>query len=429
MKPVTKQQTILSMQWLKSPLTVLVSMVLGISAGLYFPDFSKNWAMVGEIYLKLLQMTIIPVLMSAVISSVGKLFAAESARASILKIITTSLIFLFVVGALSIVISLFAGPGRYLSEEAKILLGKTLNVADQSGGSDAVTSRGAAEFLHAMIPSNIFYDLGRGSNLSILFFSLILGVAIGTMGGKKANSILEVAEGLFEAFSKIVDWSMYLLPVGLFSLLANQLASTGTDILAAMLRFVLIVWGTVLLVIVVNTAIMCLTLRRSPLVILSALKQSMLIAFGTSNSIAAMPSTIEALTSEKIKLPSNIINLVVPIGVVLNSFSMIIMYIAASVFAAELYGVPLHAPQIVLVILLSVLAAIAGAGAPSIVCISMISIVLLPLGLPAQAIIVLLIAVDPLIDPIGTVANIHTNATISVLVARGDKNEDKGSPT
>ena len=82
-----------------------------------------------------------------------------------------------------------------------------------------------------------------------------------------------------------------------------------------------------------------------------------------------------------------------------------------------------------LVILLSVLAAIAGAGAPSIVCISMISIVLLPLGLPAQAIIVLLIAVDPLIDPIGTVANIHTNATISVLVARGDKNEDKGSST
>jgi proton glutamate symport protein len=324
------------------------------------------------------------------------------------------------------VISLLAGPGRHLSEEAKILLGQTLNVADQSGTSNAVASRGVADFLHAMIPSNIFYDLGRGSNLSILFFSLILGVAIGTIGGKKARSVIDVAEGLFEAFSKIVDWSMYLLPVGLFSLLANQLASTGTDILAAMLRFVLIVWGIILLVIVVNTAIMCLTLRRSPLIILSALKQSMLIAFGTSNSIAAMPSTIEALTGEKIKLPANIINLVVPIGVVLNSFSMTIMYIAATVFAAELYGVPLHAPQVLMVILLSVLAAVAGAGAPSIVCISMISIVLQPLGLPAQAIIVLLIAVDPLIDPIGTVSNIHTNATISVLVAGGDKNENKG---
>lgn len=426
MKPATKQQTTFSMQWLKSPVVVLLSMVLGVSVGLYFPDFSKSWAMVGEIYLKLLQMTIIPILMTAVISSVGKLFASESARASILKIITTSLIFLFVVGALSIVISLLAGPGRYLSQDAKILLGKTLNVADQSGGSHAVASRGVVEFIHAMIPSNIFHDLGRGSNLSILFFSLILGIAIGTMGGKKAQSILDVAEGLFNAFFKIVDWSMYLLPVGLFSLLANQLASTGTDTLAAMLRFVLIIWGTTLLVIVVNTAIMSLTLRRSPLVTLSALKQSMLIAFGTSNSIAALPSTIEALTGDKIKLPANIINLVVPIGVVLNSFSMIIMYIAASVFAAELYGVPLHAPQIVIVILLSVLAALAGAGAPSIVCISMISIVLSPLGLPAQAIIVLLIAVDPLIDPIGTVANIHTNATISVVVAGGDKNKNEG---
>jgi proton glutamate symport protein len=426
MKPVTKKQTNFSMQWLKSPVVVLLSMLMGISAGLYFPDFSKSSAMVGETYLKLLQMTIIPILMSAVISSVGKLFASESARASILKIITTSFIFLFLVGALTIVISLLVGPGRYLSEDAKILLGKTLNVADQSGGSHAVASRGTVEFIHAMIPSNIFDDLGRGSILSILFFSLILGVAIGTMGGKNAQSILDVAEGLFEAFFKIVDWSMYLLPFGLFSLLANQLASTGTDTLAAMLRFVLIVWGTSLFVIVVNTAIMCLTLRRSPLVILSAFKQSMLIAFGTSNSIAAIPSAIEALTGEKIKLPASIINLVVPIGVVLNSFSMIIMYIAATVFAAELYDVPLHAPQIVIVILLSVLAAIAGAGAPSIVCISMISIVLLPLGLPAQAIIVLLIAVDPLIDPIGTMTNIHTNVTISALVASGDKNENKG---
>ena len=365
-------------------------------------------------------------LMSAVISSVGKLFASESARASILKIITTSLIFLFAVGALSILISLLVGPGRYLSQDAKILLGKTLNVADQSGGSHEVASRGAVEFIHAMIPSNIFDDLGRGSTLSILFFSLILGVAIGTMGGKKVQSILDVAEGLFGAFFKIVDWSMYLLPFGLFSLLANQLASTGTDALAAMLRFVALVWGTSLMVMVVNTAMMCLILRRSPLVILSALKQSMLIAFGTSNSIAAMPSAIEALTGEKIKLSANIINLVVPIGVVLNSFSMIIMYVAASVFAAELYGVPLHAPQIVIVILLSVLAAFAGAGAPSIVCISLVSIVLLPLGLPAQAIIVLLIAVDPLIDPIGTVTNIHTNATISMVVAGGDKNENNG---
>jgi proton glutamate symport protein len=423
MKPVTNQQTAFSMKLLKSPVVVLFSMALGIGTGLYFPDFSKSFAIVGEIYLKLLQMTIIPILLTALISSVGKLFASESARSSVLKIITTSLIFMFLISALSIAISMLVGPGRYLSQDAKILLGKTLNAADQSGVNQAVASRGAVDFIHSMIPANIFHDLGQGSNLSILFFSVVLGVATGAMGGKGAQSILEIAEGLFKAFFKIIDWIMYLLPLGLFSLLANQLASTGTDTLTAMLRFVLIIWGTAFLVIVLNTVIMSLALRRSPLVILSALKESMLIAFGTSSSFASMPSAIEGLTGQVLKMPANIINLVVPIGIVLNRFSMIMIYIGASVFAAELYGLTLDASQILLVVLLSVLAAVAGAGAPGLVSISMVSIVLLPLGLPAQAITILLIAIYPIIDPITTVANVNANLAIGVVIAVSLKKE------
>jgi proton glutamate symport protein len=224
-----------------------------------------------------------------------------------------------------------------------------------------------------MIPSNIFYDLGQGSNLSILFFSLLLGVATGVMGGKAGESILEIADGLSKAFFKIIGWIMYLLPFGLFAMLANQLANTGTETLMAMLRFVLIIWSTSLVVIVVNTAIMSLAIRRSPLVIFSALKESMLIAFGTASSFAAMPYAILGLTGEKLKMSPTIINLVLPLGVVLNRFSMIMIYVGASVFAAELYDVPLGAWQITLVIGLSTLAALAGAGAPGVASIAMVS--------------------------------------------------------
>jgi proton glutamate symport protein len=423
MKPVTKQNAAFSMKLLKSPVVVLISMALGIGAGLYFPDFSKSFAMVGEIYLKLLQMTIIPILLTALISSVGQLFASESARSSVFKIITTSLIFMFLISALSIAVSMIIGPGRYLSQDAKALLGKTLNAADQSGGHQAVANLGAVDFIHSMIPANIFHDLGQGSNLSILFFSVVLGVATGVIGGKGAQSILEIAEGLFKAFFKIIDWIMYLLPFGLFSLLANQLASTGTETLTAMLRFVLVIWGTAFLVIVLSTVIMSLALRRSPLVILSALKESLLIAFGTSSSFAAMPSAINGLTGQVLKMPANVINLVIPIGIVLNRFSMIMIYIGASVFAAELYGLSLNVSQILLIVFLSVLAAIAGAGAPGLVSISMVSIVLFPLGLPAQAIVILLIAIYPIIDPITTVANVQTNLAIGVVIAGSLKKE------
>ena len=423
MNSVTNKPITFSLQWLKSPIVVLVSLVMAIVAGVFFPVFSKTLAPVGDIYLKLLQMTIIPILMTALISSVGKLCASESARADIFKIITTSLIFLFAISTITFVISVFVGPGRYLSQDAKVLLGKTLSVADQSGSHSGPAPRGAVEFLQTMIPSNIFYDLGQGSTLSILFFSLILGVATGLMGGKAGENILDIAEGLFKAFFKIISWVMYLLPFGLFAMLSNQLAHTGAETLFAMLRFVLIIWGTSLLVIVVNTVIMSFVLRRSPLVILSALKESMLVAFGTTSSFAAMPSLILGLTGETLKLSARTINLVVPLGIVLNRFSMIMIYVGASVFAAELYGVPLHAPQMIMVIFLSVLAGIAGAGAPGVVSLTMVSIVLLPLGLPAQAISVLLIAVYPIIDPITTLAGLYTNSTISVLVAVSNKNE------
>ena len=423
MKPRTKKQTAFSMRWLKSPIVVLLSMVLAIGAGLLFPTFSKSLAPVGDTYLKLLQMTIIPILMTALISSVGKLCASEAARTSIFKIITTSVIFLFAVSAIGLVISLLVGPGRHLSQDAKILLGKTLSAADQSGSSHRAASVGAVEFIQSMIPSNIFYDLGQGSNLSILFFSLLLGVATGVMGGKAGESILEIADGLSKAFFKIIGWIMYLLPFGLFAMLANQLANTGTETLMAMLRFVLIIWSTSLVVIVVNTAIMSLAIRRSPLVIFSALKESMLIAFGTASSFAAMPYAILGLTGEKLKMSPTIINLVLPLGVVLNRFSMIMIYVGASVFAAELYDVPLGAWQITLVIGLSTLAALAGAGAPGVASIAMVSIVLIPLGLPAQAITVLVLAIYPIIDPITTLAGLFTNSTIGVLIASSYKNE------
>jgi len=423
MTSATKKQITFSLQWLKSPIVILLSLILGIIAGTFYPTFSKTLAPIGDTYLKLLQMTIIPILMTALIASVGKLCASESARESIFKIVTTSLIFLFSVSGITLVISLVVGPGRYLSQDAKIMLGKTLSAADQSGVGIASANRGAVEFIQSMIPSNIFHELGQGSNLSILFFSLILGVATGLMGGKGAESILVISDGLFKAFFKIISWIMYLLPLGLFAMLANQLAQTGTETLFAMLRFVLIIWGTCFLLIAVNTVVMSFTLRRSPLVILSVMKESMLIAFGTASSFAAMPSTILALTGKTLQMPPSIVNLVIPLGVVLNRFSMVMIYVAASVFAAELYGVSLHAPQILMVVSLSVLAAVAGAGAPGVVSLTMVSIVLLPLGLPAQAITVLLIAVLPIIDPITTLTGLYTNSTLSTLIAKGYKNE------
>ncbi|MFZ6773573.1 dicarboxylate/amino acid:cation symporter [Undibacterium sp. SXout7W] len=411
-----------SFDFLKSPIVILIAMTLGILTGLFFNKFSLLIAPVGTIYLKLLQMTIIPILMTALITSVGRLFSSESARQNIVKIIVSSLLFLFAVSLLALVVSLLVGPGADLSKEAQILLGKTLNAADQNGAAQAGSNRGVFDFLQSMIPSNVFQAMGEGSNLSILFFSLILGVATGQIGGDTAHNILDFTEALFKAMFKIISWIMYLLPFGLFALLAGQLASTGAETLVAMAKFVAMIWGISVLIILLNTLVLCTVTRKSPLVVLSALKESMLIAFGTGSTFASMPAAIDGLTGDKLKLSPDIINLVIPLGAVINRFSMIIIYTSATVFAAQLYGISLDFSDLALTLILSVLAATAGAGAPGIVSIAMVSIILIPLGLPAQAITILLLAINPIIDPIATMANIYTNATLSAVIAASDKN-------
>ena len=418
-----------SFQFLKSPIVILIAMVLGILTGLFFGDFSKAIAPVGTIYLKLLQMTIIPILMTALITSVGRLFSSESARQNILRIILGSLFFLFSISLLALLISLLVGPGADLSKDAQVLLGKTLNAADRMNGSgQADGSRGVFIFLQSMIPSNIFQAMGEGSNLSILFFSLILGVATGKIGGQTAHNILDFTEALFKAFFKIISWIMFLLPFGLFALLANELASTGAETLVAMAKFVAMIWGISLLVILLDTIVLSTVTRKSPWAVLSAMKESMLIAFGTSSTFASMPAAIDGLTGNVLKLPSDIINLIIPLGAVINRFSMIIIYTSASVFAAQLYGISLGFSDLAMVLILSVLAATAGAGAPGIVSIAMVSIVLIPLGLPAQAITVLLLAINPIIDPITTMTNILTNATLSAVIAASDGSDHSASP-
>ena len=122
-----------------------------------------------------------------------------------------------------------------MSRDAQRTLGKMLSESDKKSGEDQTVSskdtrnqeRNLLVFIKSMIPENIFNALNAGSSLQILFFSLILGVATGFLPEIEGKLILSFSESLFKAFFGIISWILYLLPVGLFCLIASQIASTG----------------------------------------------------------------------------------------------------------------------------------------------------------------------------------------------------------
>ena len=411
---MTKKQHMF--RWLRSPIFIAFSILAGGLLGTFNKEYALLIAPLGAIYLKLLKMTVLPILITAIISSLGNLFSQKDVKSYLSKIVLISLVALVFCAFLSLTISLAAEPGSGLSKEAQVTLGKVLSRADQAGEQMVVEHQGIYMFLEQLIPENIFQAMGEGASLEILFFCLILGMAAGLQPSAKRQKILELSDALFQALFTIISWIMYFLPFGLFSLLAGQIARSGIETLLSMIKFVSVVWIISLLMVAVSALVISFSTRSSIIRSLSALKEPMLVAFGTQSTFASMPAAIEGLIDE-LGVDRKLVNLVIPLGAVLNRFSMVILYACATIFAAQLYDISFSVSDIFIALTLSVLAAIAGAGTPGIVSLSMISIIFIPLGLPCEAIIVLLLAINPVIEPITTLSNIYTNCATTTLIA------------
>jgi len=146
------------------------------------------------------------------------------------------------------------------------------------------------------------------------------------------------------------------------------------------------------------------------------LKDAIMIALGTRSSFTALPSAISGL-ADGLDLNKDRTKLTVSLGFTLCKYGKILIFCIGSVFAAYLYDYSLGPESYIIIIIGSILAGMAASGAPSIVSRSMISMVLAPLGIPAEAIIVILLAIDPIVDPVITLVSTYPNYAVTAIIA------------
>jgi proton glutamate symport protein len=155
-----------------------------------------------------------------------------------------------------------------------------------------------------------------------------------------------------------------------------------------------------------------------------AMYSTIMISIGTRSSFAALPNAIQGFT-EGLGVSGTAVNSVLPLGISLCGFGNIMVYSLGSFFAIGLYNYQIGIVGLIMVLVGIILTAMAASGAPGLVASSMISMILAPLGLPAQAIIVMLIAIDPLIDPFATLANVYPNCAATAIISGGRINANK----
>ena len=405
---------------LLSPRAVIVAIVAGAIIGIYFRPLARVMQPLGALYMALLQMCVLPVIMVTVVNSLGLFLREGGIRQVLTRLAAVTVLATLLVSAFGTLGTSVAGIGSHLDLDSKNILGDFLSRHEEefkepaSEGGDA---QNVWAFVKKLVPENIFADLVAGNTLSVLFFSALLGVALGLSGRGGKGEIFAVLESLYAALSRIVQWLMYGLPLGMCCLIASMFAAAGLEILLSATWFIVFLYSGILVVMAAGSLVVWRRSGHSYLASLSALRRPLLVGLGNGRPMAAIPQAIDSLSAD-LGFHACTTRLIVPLTFSAISFGNILHFSASAIFLSHLYGAPVGLQEYAIIIFASVVAGMAASNAPGLIALSMMGIVLAPLKLPLAPSIALLFALDPLLDQPLALASVYGNCACTALVAQ-----------
>jgi Na+/H+-dicarboxylate symporter len=408
-------------KFLTSPLTVFGSIILGVLAGIWYPAESQMFEGIGGIYLSLLKVVVLPFLLATILSGIVSLLQREGASSMIKKIIVGFLFSMLLSSAIGIAsVQITSGD---MTPDRKATLGSL--VSSRGSGSsdlqmtlqahdDATEKTDPFAIFTKFIPENIFSALNLGESLKVVIFCLIFGISLGSIKSSGQRVIIEVLQTIQQASISIFKFLNYFLPVALLAMISSQVGKVGLSIFTMMFEFIYQQALSGILLILVATLIIWLRSKTSISRVIAEVKQTLLIALSSRSALACIPYAQDALSN--LKFDPSSVELMVPLSFTVNRVGSIAYYAVATIFIANIYGVDLGIGGLVIVLFGSMLAGLASAGTTGVLTVATVAIVCDLLKLPHEAVIVLLIAVDPVMDMIRTVSHVYCNMAVASFV-------------
>jgi len=374
------------------------------------------YAFVGGLFLDALKMLIVPLITASIITGVASIGSAGgvgalAGRTAIYYLFSTTLA---VTTALLVMNTLLPGvaDGQPLSETVALP-----PIGDEVSGR--LEGKELSEFfniLRDMVPPNIVQAGAEAQMLGLIFFAILFGIALTRVTSPRQQVVKDFWAGVQDVMIQITHWVMKVAPIGVFALVAGVIAESGLSVLLPMLDFFLaVVIGLAIHAAVVLPLVIWLVARRSPIRFVQAIWPALLVAFSTSSSAGTLPVTLNALT-QRAGVSRETSSFVLPLGATINMDGTALYECAAVLFIAQAYGVDLSLSMQVLIVVLALVTSIGVAAVPSASLVA-IALILGVLGLPLEA-MGLLLVVDRLLDMLRTSVNVYSDATGAVVVAR-----------
>jgi len=414
------QKLVSSKLWVK----VLVALALGVIAGVMLsPNFgwvSKelstvigNWlSLPGKLFLKMVQMIMIPLIFTSIISGIvgtsGEQLKKMGVRILLYFIFTTAVSI-----SLGVFLVSFFKPGASIFRKGAFKLSESqVNLIDNDGGSSFFDIPNA---ISNLLPENPLASMVSGEMLSIVIFSIIIGIAITQLTKKEENPITSLLYAVQEICMTIVSWAMRLVPYAVFGLIAQLISGIGIDSLAGIGFYVGVVILGLAILLIFYMLLLVVFGRINPFTFMKNIVDVQLLAFSTTSSAAVMPLSIKT-ANEKLGVSPQISNFIVPIGATINMDGTALFQCISTIFIAQAYGIEISLVNIGLIMVTIVAASI---GTPSIPGggVVVLASVLQSANIPTEG-IVIIIGVERVLGMFRTAINVTGDLTACVLFNR-----------
>ncbi|MEK6735359.1 MAG: dicarboxylate/amino acid:cation symporter [Pseudomonadota bacterium] len=362
--------------------------------------------LIGTLFIDLLRMVLIPLVFTSIVVGVANLRSHQQIN----RVWQVTLIFFVSTMALAIVLGLTAAnllqPGNGLQ------IAMFQDAMRDFQATQMPLPDFFAHFLHSLF-QNPIAALAQGNILAVVIFALLFGIAL-VIGGERYRNILTFMQEFLELILMLVNWIMRLAPFGIMALLLQLVVTQDIDLLSILIKFVAIVIGVTLLHgLVVLPLILYLITAMTPIKFWLGAREALITAFATSSSAATLPVTLRC-AEQHLHVKRDVAGFVIPLGATMNMDGTALYEAIAALFIANLVGVELSLLQQMIVFLTAMLAAIGAPGIPSAGMVTMV-MVLQSVGLPVEAIAILM-PVDRILDTLRTTVNVEGDLIGSLVV-------------
>jgi DAACS family dicarboxylate/amino acid:cation (Na+ or H+) symporter len=409
---------------------MLVGFVVGLALGLAVYSTQRDAAWVenfttyvtqpiGQIFLRLLFMLVIPLLFSALVVGISEMGEVRSLK----RVGIRTLVYTVVVSSIAVMVSLavvnLLQPGAGVDRAAANEL-----LAAQADRAGAIVRSGAEQpaaidsFVN-IIPNNLVEVLGSNNAiLSVMFFALFFGIGLLITDTPNAQTLKRGFEGLFDVTMRLILIVITLAPLAVACFMFNLAALFGWDLLIRLSAYV----GVVLLALglqmfIVYPIILKMFARKSPMAFFREVQEAMVMAFSTASSNATLPTALR-VSEDNLKLPRRVSRFVLTIGATANQNGTAMFEGVTVIFLAQFFGIELSLWQQLTVMLVCILGGIGTAGVPA-GSLPVVALILAMVGIDPQA-IALVLGVDRFLDMCRTTLNVTGDLVAAQVISAGE---------